>query len=347
MSLMDALDQAIQKSTAKPETQPAAAKEPETPVEEVEEELEQEEQELAEEEEEVQEDEEASIEDDEEEQALSAKFKEGGSKEKPRLEKVIEDGVEREISIDDLKKGYQKASVSGKRFEEAAKMVKDAQQIQAETQQFVDLLEINPLVACYEVLGEEKTTAFFEQYRKEMNAYEQMTDLEKENFRLRKGQQLRGIKTSFANATQNEILTDEDAQAIKETLVQNVEKVVQVAGFKTNEQRQRLLSKMKAYANHKPGARTIEIAEIEMLADRVKEETQAEFKSILAGLSEDEVIEFLGGEIVEKVRKSLVNKFKNTKKAEKVNPTKKIETKKIQSGPKTKQDYENFWKNPA
>jgi len=357
MSLVDAIQQAIDKSGNTP--QPTATKAPmpepdkvADSVEEVVDEVEEEEIETAsddlEDEDEVDDEDESE---DEEEEALSAKFKEEKKtkevKEPIRVERIIEDGVEREITIEELKKGYQKASVSGKRFEEAARIKTEAMQLQNEVQDFVELFEENPILAGYEVLGQERMNAFLTQYRREMDAFDAMSDVEKENFILKKNQQMGEMKRQFRNAKQNESLTEEEAKALKISLSEKVNKVVTEAGFTTNEMKLRLLNKMKSYAKQKPGNQPLDLAEIEMLADRVKDEARGEFSKIVSSMNEEELLEYLGSEVVEKVRKKLVEKYK-TKKAQKVEPTKKVETKKISNnGPKSKMDYEAFWKNPT
>lgn len=47
----------------------------------------------------------------------------------PERRKVVLDGEELELPLDDIVKGYQKAQVSSKRFEEAARMRKEAEQL--------------------------------------------------------------------------------------------------------------------------------------------------------------------------------------------------------------------------
>lgn len=56
---------------------------------------------------------------------------------KDHKEKILEDGQEREISWDELKKGYQARQVSAKRFEEAARVMKNAQR-------FIQMLKEDP-----------------------------------------------------------------------------------------------------------------------------------------------------------------------------------------------------------
>lgn len=357
MSLADVLDQAINKSVtadapkpAKPEPEKVEAQ-----SEESEEELEDSEESgnsvVDEVEEELDDQEAKALGEDDEEEALSSKFKEEALKKDevktaPRMEKIIEDGIERDISVDELKKGYQKASVSGKRFEEASQMKKEAFALKSEVQDFVEMFDYNPIAAGYEVIGQERMDAFLEQYRKDMNAFDQMSDVEKENFILRRNQSLRDIKAQFKNGQQTEELSEAEAQAIKENLTQKVEKVILDSGFRTNEMKIRLLNKMKAYSKQKPPGSHLELSEIEMLADRVKDETKSELSDAVAGMSGDELIEYLGAEVVDKVRRKLVEKFK-IKKAQKVQPTKKIESKKPGNQPKSKTDYEAFWKNPS
>lgn len=56
---------------------------------------------------------------------------------KDHKEKILEDGQEREVTWDELKKGYQARQVSAKRFEEAARVMKNAQR-------FIQLLKQDP-----------------------------------------------------------------------------------------------------------------------------------------------------------------------------------------------------------
>ena len=287
--------------------------------------------------------------DEEEEKALSFKdtVKEVKKEVKtaPRIEKIIEDGVEREVPVDELIKGYQKASVSGKRFQEASKMLKDAAAMKQEVADFVELIETNPIVALYEVLGEEKTNMTLEQYRREMAQFEQMTDAEKENFLLKRKLNADNTKRAFQFEKQQEVLSDEEAQAIKESLVTKVEKVASEYGLTTNEQRLRLLNKIKAYASHN-GSPHLDTSEIEVLAEMVKEETSSELLGTIKTLKGQELLDRLGEDVVNEVRNTLLSRYK-TQKAQKIETSEPdMKSKRERKEIKSFEDMKKFWDSP-
>jgi len=358
-SLDSVIDQAINKaveSTPKPETQPKAAapatkKEPiqsepeeETEIEEVEDEVEGLKEE-PEEDEEAEEDPEKEA----EKKALTKPFKKEAKKEveKPRIERIIEDGVEREITIDELKKGFQKASVSGKRFEEASVKLKQAEAIQKDFEDFVDFANENPIIAMYELLGEQRMNDALTTYRKEMADFEKMSDVERENFILKRQINSKKIATGFKQVKEAEALSNVDAQRIREDLIPKVQKVFKDKEFGSQEMKARLFNKMKSYTANRDPKKTLDYEEIELLADQVKEDTKRELTSFTKDLDGEDLVNFLGEEMIEKIRKQLVSRFKTTSKAVKVEPTTTEEPKKTRQNQKTLEDYRKFWQNPT
>jgi hypothetical protein len=267
-------------------------------------------------------------------------------KEQPRIEKIIEDGVEREISIDELKKGYQKASVSGKRFDEAAKAIREAKAIEQQVQDFVELLDNNPIVGLYEVLGEEKTHQVLEQYRREMMEYEQMSPEAKENFLLKRRLQARDTTTRFKAEKEYEVLSDNEAQANKEDLFPKVEKVSQEYGLDTNEMKLRLLNKMRAFAQYKGPNQRLEMAELEILAEQVREEFGVEVSNRFKSLKGERLIKELGNDVVDEVRKELLNQYKMQRGQKIETPESKREVKRPKQS-ESIEDVRNFWKDPT
>ena len=285
-----------------------------------------------------------------EEAALSFKeavdeAKEEIETEPKRVERIIEDGIEREIPIEELIKGYQKASVSGKRFSDASKSLKEAQSIRQEVQDFVELMETNPIVALYEVLGEEKTNQTLEQYRKEMKAFEQMSPAEQENYILKRRMNTDQTKRNFQADKQQEILSDEEAQHIKESLTMKIEKVTSEYGLDTSEQKMRLLNKMKSYANHN-GSANLDQTEIEILADQVRKETSKELTGYVKNLKGQALIDALGEDTANEVRSFYLERYK-TQKAQKVDSGNTTDTVRERKEIKSLNDYKDFFNDPS
>lgn len=341
MSLLDALDAKINEAVNKPEptkevkveakpepkveAKPEIIEEPETQVSEVEEE-------------------------DIEEKALSFKdaIKEVKKevKDQPRIERIIEDGIERDITIDELKKGYQKASVSGKRFDEASKKLKDAQAIESQVQDFVDLLNSNPIVGLYEVLGEDRTNQVLEQYRREMMEFEQMSPEAKENFLLKRRLEARDTTTKFKVEREQEVLDNEEAQYHKEDLTLKVEKVAENFGLNTNEMKLALLNKMKAYSQYKGPREKLDLSELEILAEQVREEFGTMLKNRVKGLKGEQLIRELGNDVVDEVRKELLNQYKQQR-GQKIHVAEKDAPKRTVKKFETPEDMRKFWENPT
>lgn len=268
-------------------------------------------------------------------------------KEQPRFEKIIEDGVEKEITIDELKKRAQKDSVSSKRFEEASKMLKEAQATEAELQDFVGFMRESPMAALHEILGDEGFNSTMEEFYQQMEAFKNMDETQKENFLLKRQLNMKETKNKFAFEREQEVLSNEKAQKIKEDLVVKFDKVCNDVNFTSNEMKGRLLRKMQAYGNQKGGGEPLDIMEIEMLADEVKLEAQGEFGGLIENMDDDQLFNFLGEKGVERVRQKLLSRFK-VKKAEKVEPDPEIQTKpKIAKKLESPEDVRNFWKNPT
>ncbi len=337
MSLLEALNKSINDAAVKPE-----AKTPEPKVEVKTKPDSQESQDSQEKEVEVEISEEEALEAAEKELKKEAKKEssEASKPETPRLEKVIEDGVEREITLEDLKKGYQKGSVSGKRFEEASKMMKDAKQMESEVKEFVEFLRENPIMGLYEVLGEDQTNMTLEQYRREMAAFEGMDETARENYLLKRKLQMRDVKNQYKADKEYEVLSNEEAQKIKETLIPQVEKACASADLITDEMRTSLLRKMQVYGEQ--GKKSISYEEIEMLADEVREEYKSVIGNSFSKMDDEQYAKAID---IERARKILLAKFK-VKKAQKVEPEEKSEKPKSKEF-KSPKDYSNFWKNPT
>lgn len=340
MSLTDAIQEAINKSDA-PKVKEVVQEASATKVEELEENEIQ--KENADSKEEPSEDE---VSEEEAIEAVSLKKEKEPKKEAPRIEKIIEDGVEREISLDELKKGYQKASVSGKRFEEASKIQKENIDIKRELQDFVDLAQQNPIVAMYDLLGRETMDHALNTYRKEMADFETMTEAERENFILKRQLDTRNLKRNFEDNKRTEILTDEQAQYLKEDLSKKVEKVVSGHGLSTTGLKVSLLNKMKSYSKNRPQNSPMDLSEIEFIADQVKSEFKSDMISSFKSMTLDEKIEAIGEETLEDIRKMFVDKFK-TQKAKKITTSKSAEPERKTKSDKSIQDYQKFFNDPG
>lgn len=344
MSLLDAIEAKINEVSTKPEPKVEVK---EAKVEKPEPKIEVKPEVIREEEPKVE-----AVEDEEdiEEKALS--FKETikevrkEAKEQPRIERIIEDGVERDITIDELKKGYQKSSVSGKRFDEASKKLKEAQTIEGQVQDFVDLLNSNPIVGLYEVLGEERTNQVLEQYRREMDEYQQMTPEAKENFLLKRRLEARDTTTKFKVEREQEVLDNNEAQYHKEDLTLKVEKVSENFGLNTNEMKIALLNKMRTYSQYKGPREKLDMSELEILAEQVRDEFGAMTRNRVKGLKGEQLIRELGNDVVDEVRKELLNQYKQQR-GQKIAVAEKDVPKKTVRKFDTQEDARKFWDNPT
>jgi len=340
VSLADALDQAINKSTETPKEEPKK-----DIVEEVKEE------EVVEDEslegdalEDSSEDDEAL--EDEEEDALKAK---PTKEEKPevRYEKIIVDGVEQEVTIDELKRGYQKGSASGARFEKASQMLKEARALEEDVNNLADFMNMHPIAAMFEIVGEERASKALNEFHQDMIKFKDMSESERENFLLRKQMEMQNAKKNFSLDRENDVLSDEEAQVIKERLTVRVNRINEEFGFNTKELKFRLLNKIKSFASQHNTA-DLSLTEMEILAEQVKKEADQEWGQYLSSLDDEDLLERLGPEVVDKVRKTLLKKHK-AKKAIKVEPkdgaAKKTSPKRSEEA--TQKSYRDFWQNPV
>lgn len=347
MSLLDAIEAKINEASNKPEPKVEVKSEPKPEVK-----VEAKPEKEVIREEKVEEPKIEEIDDDAEEIKKALSFKETikevrkEAKEQPRIERIIEDGVERDITIEELKKGYQKSSVSGKRFDEASKKLKEAQAIEGQVQDFVDLLNSNPIVGLYEVLGEERTNQVLEQYRREMMEFEQMTPEAKENFLLKRRLEARDTTTKFKVEREQEVLDNEEAQYHKEDLTMKVEKVADNFGLNTNEMKIALLNKMRAYAQYKGPREKLDMSELEILAEQVRDEFSSMLKNRVKGLKGEQLIKELGNDVVDEVRKELLNQYKQQR-GQKVQVAEKDIPKKQTRKFETQEDARKFWDDPT
>lgn len=221
---------------------------------------------------------------------------EGGEREvqladilKDHKEKILEDGQEREISWDEIKKGYQARQVSAKRFEEAARVMKNAQRfiqlLKQDPAQVLPHLGIDPKEWAKKfVLKEIELANMTPEERKYNEAMEKMKAMEDEK-RQRVEQENAAkeaeLRKHFDTEYSKDIITGLESQGLPKT-PSTVKRI--------------------AYYLHQGLQRGIKLTAAQV-APLVKADYQREMQELFGSLPENDLLKVVGEDFAGKVRK--------------------------------------------
>ena len=236
-----------------------------------------------------------------------------------RLFKVKVDGQDMEVDEQELLRGYAHNKAAAKRMEEASSTRKEAEQV-------LRMFKENPREA-FKLLGKD-ARSFAEQIINE-ELQEAILSPEQRELRQYKSQvaQYEAERRQAQEEYERETMESELA-AQTESIQSDIINVLQTSGLPQTE---RTVGRIAYYMSSaiEAGYQNIKPQDV---IDQVKQDYIHDFKSMLGGLSEDQIEMFLGTDLVRKVAKSTVKAEKkpqitpksvNTNKgAEK--PTKKI-----------------------
>ena len=158
--------------------------------------------------------------DDNQYEASPDNKQQGDSKPKPRPKRKLKvDGEELEVDDDELVKGYQNSRSSTKRFQEAARLRKEAEQMKAEAEAFQKALAEGDLRSLEKKFPDLRKST--EKYLLEHLEYDQLPDHEKELRRLRSElDEERASKKAEAEAREKEqyeqMLSEAEGEVDKE-----------------------------------------------------------------------------------------------------------------------------------
>ena len=238
-----------------------------------------------------------------------------------RLYKVTVDGVESEVDEDELRRGYAHNKAASKRMEEAAMSRKEAEMVirlfKENPRQAFQMLGSDARKFAEDVINQELREAMLSPQERELRDYKAKVDAYESERRQAQQtyeqQQMEAAINKQAESIQSEIINTLDSAGLPKT-DRTVSRIVYY-----------LQSALQAgYPNVGP----------KDVIEQVKQDYIQDFKSMIGGLSEDQIEMFLGQDLVRKVAKSTVKAEKKAQVVPKdvnANRTPSKEAKKILS----------------
>lgn len=215
-----------------------------------------------------------------------------------RMYKVMVDGQEMEVDEKELTRGYAHNKAASKRMEEAAMSRKEAEQVlrmfKDNPRQAFQMLGTDARKFAEDLINDELREAMLSPEQRELKKYKsQVAQFESER---------RSAQESYEKEQMNNEI-NRQAESIQTEIIGTLE----TAGLpKTERTVGRMIyymqSALQAGYNVTP----------KDIIDQVKQDYVQDFKSMLGGLSEDQIELFLGNDLVRKVAKSTVKAEKKT-----------------------------------
>ncbi len=237
-----------------------------------------------------------------------------------RMYKVMVDGQEQEIDEDTLKKGYSHNSAAAKRMDEAARVRKEAEEViryfKSNPRDAMARLGLDPRQFAEQFINDELEEALMDPKDKELRQYKKQVEEYEAN--KRKAQE------QYAQE-QMQAEVERQTEAIQTEMIQTLE----TAGLpKTERTVGRIIYYMQSAINAGYNVSPKDVIE------HVRNDYVHDFKSMLGGLSEQQIEMFLGADLVRKVAKSSVKaQAKETIVPKAINQNRQVvkQEKKIQS----------------
>lgn len=209
-----------------------------------------------------------------------------------RLYKVMVDGDEMEVDEEELKRGYAHNKAASKRMEEASMTRKEAAQVmrmfQENPKEALKYLGKDVRQFAEQIINEELEEAMMDPKDKELRDYKRRVDEYERESRLAK---------EAYDKEQMEAELNRQAQSIQAEITSTLES----SGLPKTE---RTISRMVYYMQSALAA-GYNVTPSDVI-DQVKQDYIYDFKSMIGGLSEDQIEMFLGQDLVRKVAKSTV-----------------------------------------
>jgi hypothetical protein len=209
-----------------------------------------------------------------------------------RMYKVKVDGIDTEVDEAELLKGYTHSKAASKRMEEAALQRKEAEQVlrifKENPKEAFKLLGKDARAFAEQVINDELSDALLSPQERELREYKAKVDAYESESRSAKEQY---------EKEQAEADINKQAESIQADIITSLE----TAGLPKTE---RTVSRIVYYMQS-----AIEAGYNVMpkdVIDQVKQDYISDFKSMIGGLSEDQIEMFLGADLVRKVAKSTV-----------------------------------------
>jgi hypothetical protein len=212
-----------------------------------------------------------------------------------RLYRVMVDGQELEVDENELKRGYAHNRAAAKRMEEAAMTRKEAETVlkmfQENPREAFKLLGKDARKFAEEIINEELREAMLTPEQRELRDYKR----ELERYQQAEKQAREAYEREQQEAEMNRY-TEQVQQQIIDTLT--------TAGLPKTE---RTIGRIAYYMQAALQAGFSDVKPVDVI-DHVKKDYQYDLKSLLGGLSEEQLETFLEADIVRKIARSTVKK---------------------------------------
>jgi hypothetical protein len=244
----------------------------------------------------------------------------------PVREKVKLDGEEVEVTLDELKAGYQRAQVSAKRFQEASAERKKAEELFSKFKEkpweVMSELGMNPREVAESFLIEQLKA---EQEEAELN------DDQKEVRRLKKEIEAQRAKEEEAKKHEDARKEREMTEKLQRGYEQDFVKALEASQLPRNPTTIRRMAEQMLVAAHNGYEMSAQEA-----AQIVEEEIRGSSASVLKDLDAEKLVAFLGKDTIEKIRKYELSKLKNPMPVEQKQEKKQSSARK---GPRSLDDF--------
>ena len=234
-----------------------------------------------------------------------------------RLFKVTVDGTEREVSEDELRRGYSHGTA-------AAERMRQANETRTQAEQVLKIFKENPKEA-FNRLGVD-AKAFAEQILSEHMEDAMLTDDQKEMKRLRKWESEMRAKDDASKAEQAAAAEAAFREQVSTQLQTDIIGSLESSGLPRNEY---TVGRMAYYMDAAISAGFQNVTAKDIIG-HVKEEYQKDVKALLSSVPEDALLGFLGDDFTKKTVKAHLAKVNKGKTPTKVTTT--------QAAPKLAQD---------
>lgn len=238
------------------------------------------------------------------------------SESEPEVYTITVDGEKLEVTLDELLKSAQTARASGKRFQEAASLRKEAERAREEAKMLEEALLRNPLEAMRKKgIPDEHIFKHYEDVLYQKYQFDALSDEEKAA-RRKEAERERQLQEYQEQLKELEALKKEkEEQAFREQVAaQEAELTEQFMAALDSQQIPQSPEAIQWMANYM--AASIEAGEevdLPTAAAYYKKNTSTSLKDQLAGLSEDQILELIGEKKLNKLRSKEIQKVKNGK----------------------------------
>lgn len=226
------------------------------------------------------------------------------------LHRLKVSGEEKRVPYDELVKMAQKGEAADQKFRETADMKKrftsleqENNELKQSTQALMKQLKDDPFsVLSHESLGLDLDSLLYDKMNEKME-YEEMDEYERENHDLR--QRLERYETQEKKVTEEKKQTE--SMARQNQYANNIAAALQEAGISPTQDTIRVAASHLYQSSAETGYPTMTWKE---MVDRTKGSLKQEAKQVYGSLPPEQLAEYLGDDVIQKIRKHDIQKVK-------------------------------------